>query len=253
MRVTVLGTGTSQGVPVIACQCEVCQSNDQHDKRLRSAIMVSDQNTCLVIDAGADFRQQMLTHQVKRVDGLLITHGHKDHTGGLDDVRAFNWVLKKPIDIWARKDVQDIVKREFPYAFGDNKYPGAPEINLRTIQDDDIVIGSMRITPVNALHGNLPVTGFRIGAFSYLTDASRIDTEELQKMKGSRAIIINALRQQQHHSHFSLSEAVDILKYLAPEKGYITHISHQMGFHSKVQQLLPENVFLAYDGLVIQV
>jgi phosphoribosyl 1,2-cyclic phosphate phosphodiesterase len=251
MKVTVLGTGTSQGVPVIACQCAVCQSSDQHDKRLRSAVMIYNDSTCLVVDAGADFRQQMLTYQVKKIDGLLITHGHKDHTGGLDDVRAFNWVMKKPIDIWARKDVLNIVKKEFPYAFGEDKYPGAPEINLHIIDDDDIFIGNMRIIPVKAFHGKLPVTGFRIGAFSYLTDASKIETKELNKMKGSRFIVINALRQEKHHSHFSLDEAIDILQQLAPEKGYITHISHQMGFHNQVQQMLPKNIFLAYDGLEI--
>ncbi len=253
MKITILGSGTSQGVPVIACPCEVCQSSDTRDKRLRTSVMISDGITCLVIDAGADFRQQMLAHQVKKLDGLLITHGHKDHTGGLDDVRAFNWVQNKPMDIYARGDVLQTIKGEFPYAFGSNKYPGAPQINLHTIADANLLIGSMDITPINAIHGQLPVTGFRIGAFSYLTDASTIESDDLNKMKGSKVIILNALRQEKHHSHFSLQEAVDILTYLSPDQGYLTHISHQMGFHKDVQKQLPKNVFLAYDGLVIEV
>lgn len=253
MRVTVLGTGTSQGVPVIACSCDVCQSKDSRDKRLRSAVMVSDKNFCIVIDAGVDFRQQMLTHEVKRIDGLLITHGHKDHTGGLDDVRAFNWVLKKPIDIYARKDVLDAVKGEIPYAFGDKTYPGVPQINLISIGDDIFYIKNRGVIPINAMHGQLPVTGFRVGDFSYLTDVNKVEGSELDKMKGSKIIIISALRKEKHHSHFSLQESLDVLTYLKPTKGFLTHISHQMGLHDEVQKQLPKNIFLAYDGLTIEI
>lgn len=253
MRITVLGTGTSQGVPVIACSCDVCQSKDSRDKRLRSAVMVSDKNFCIVIDAGVDFRQQMLTHEVKRIDGLLITHGHKDHTGGLDDVRAFNWVLKKPIDIYARKDVLDAVKGEIPYAFGDKTYPGVPQINLISIGDDIFYIKNRGVIPINAMHGQLPVTGFRVGDFSYLTDVNKVEGSELDKMKGSKIIIISALRKEKHHSHFSLQESLDVLTYLKPTKGFLTHISHQMGLHDEVQKQLPKNIFLAYDGLTIEI
>lgn len=253
MRITVLGTGTSQGVPVIACSCDVCQSKDSRDKRLRSAVMVSDKNFCIVIDAGVDFRQQMLTHEVKRIDGLLITHGHKDHTGGLDDVRAFNWVLKKPIDIYARKEVLDAVKGEIPYAFGDKTYPGVPQINLISIGDDIFYIKNRGVIPINAMHGQLPVTGFRVGDFSYLTDVNKVEGSELDKMKGSKIIIISALRKEKHHSHFSLQESLDVLTYLKPTKGFLTHISHQMGLHDEVQKQLPKNIFLAYDGLTIEI
>lgn len=253
MRVTVLGTGTSQGVPVIACSCDVCQSKDSRDKRLRSAVMVSDKNFCIVIDAGVDFRQQMLTHEVKRIDGLLITHGHKDHTGGLDDVRAFNWVLKKPVDIYARKEVLDAVKGEIPYAFGDKTYPGVPQINLISIGDDIFYIKNRGVIPINAMHGQLPVTGFRVGDFSYLTDVNKVEGSELDKMKGSKIIIISALRKEKHHSHFSLQESLDVLTYLKPTKGFLTHISHQMGLHDEVQKQLPKNIFLAYDGLTIEI
>ena len=251
MEVTVLGTGTSQGIPVIACQCNVCLSSDALDKRLRTAVLLSHDGVNVCIDAGPDFRQQMLANDVKQLDAVLITHGHKDHTGGLDDVRAFNWVQKKPMDIFARKQVLDIVMREFPYAFGKNKYPGAPQINLCQIPDNPFRIKGVGFTPIEAMHGQLPVVGFRIKDFSYLTDASYIADQELEKMKGSRVLILNALRREKHHSHFTLDEAIGIIQKLQPEQGYITHISHQMGLHKDVQASLPKNIFLAYDGLKI--
>jgi phosphoribosyl 1,2-cyclic phosphate phosphodiesterase len=250
MEIQFLGTGTSQGVPVIACPCDVCQSLDQKDKRLRTSVLVKINDWRVVIDAGPDFRQQMLVNHVKRLNGVLITHGHKDHTGGLDDVRAFNWVQKKPMDIFSASDVLEVIQREFPYAFGDNKYPGAPQINLHIIGDESIFVDGIEIIPIKAWHGKMPVLGFRIAGFSYLTDASFIEAGELDKMRGSDIIVINALRTEKHHSHFSLQEAIDILQSLAPAKGFLTHISHQMGFHSEVQKTLPDNIFLAYDGLV---
>ncbi len=249
MEITVLGTGTSQGIPVVACECFVCRSTDPRDKRLRTAVMIQDKETCVVIDAGPDFRQQMLTHQVKKLDAVLITHNHKDHIGGLDDVRAFNWIQKKPMDIYGRESVLDSVKREFPYAFEEDKYPGAPQINLHTIKGAPLAINNMQLIPIDALHYQLPVYGFRAGDFSYLTDANKIEPGELDKMRGSRYIIINALRKEKHISHFTLDEAVEILQELQPEKGFITHISHQMGRHRDVQKELPENISLAYDGL----
>ena len=215
--------------------------------------MISHQGVTICIDAGPDFRQQMLTNQVRKLDAVLITHGHKDHTGGLDDVRAFNWVQQKPMDIFARDHVLDIVKREFPYAFGVDKYPGAPQINLRQIPTSTFRIDAMEITPIEAMHGKLPVVGFRIKDFTYLTDASYITDQELNKMKGSQVIVLNALRHEKHHSHFTLDEAIQIFRFLQPDRGYITHISHQMGLHRNVQATLPKNIFLAYDGLRINV
>jgi phosphoribosyl 1,2-cyclic phosphate phosphodiesterase len=251
LEVTILGTGTSQGVPVVGCECLVCQSADPCDKRLRAAALVRNHDTTIVIDAGPDFRQQMLREGVKKLDAVIITHNHKDHTGGIDDVRAFNWIQKKPMDIYARPSVLKAITKEFSYAFEEDKYPGAPNINLHVIDGSPFKIGSLHITPIDALHHQMPVYGFRINDFSYLTDANTIRQEELDKMKGSKIVVLNALRQEKHISHFTLEEAIDIIEYLAPEQGYITHISHQMGLHEEVSKLLPGNVSLAFDGLKI--
>lgn len=251
LRIKILGTGTSQGVPVVACDCDVCQSNDPFDKRLRSAAMIETPQNVLVIDAGPDFRQQMLRERVKKLDAILITHDHKDHIAGIDDVRAFNWVLKKPMEIYGRAKALQTIEKDFSYAFHKIKYPGVPQINLHRIENMPFTINKDLITPIYALHGNLPVTGFRIGDFSYLTDASVIEPKELDKMKGSKCIIINGLRLEPHHSHFTLDEAVNLLQLLNPELGYITHISHQMGFHHEVNKTLPPGIALAYDGLEI--
>ncbi|MBW6479392.1 MAG: MBL fold metallo-hydrolase [Bacteroidales bacterium] len=253
MKVTILGTGTSQGVPVVACDCRVCKSSDSLDQRLRTAVMIETGNNTFVIDAGPDFRQQMLREKVKKVDALLITHNHKDHTGGLDDVRAFNWVLKKPMEVFARDSVLKSIKKDFDYAFEEEKYPGVPQINLHTITNKPFEILGEKIIPIDAMHARMPIFGFRIGDFSYLTDASIIKPEELDKMKGSKFIIINALRKEKHYSHFNLQEAIDILQYLKPEKGYLTHISHQMGLHVEVSKELPAGIELAYDGLKIEI
>jgi phosphoribosyl 1,2-cyclic phosphate phosphodiesterase len=253
LKVTVLGTGTSQGVPVVACDCRVCQSTDARDQRLRTAVLLETPKSTIVIDAGPDFRQQMLREKVKKLDALLITHNHKDHTGGLDDVRAFNWVLKKPMEVFARDSVIKSIQKDFDYAFEEEKYPGVPQINLNTITNNPFEINGERIIPIDAMHARLPVFGFRIGDFSYLTDASIIQPEELDKMKGSRYIIINALRKEKHYSHFNLEEAIEILQYLNPQKGYITHISHQMGLHEEISKELPTGIELAYDGLMIEI
>ena len=249
MKVTVLGTGTSQGVPVVACDCKVCSSKDPKDKRLRTAILVETSVNTIVIDAGPDFRQQMLREKIKKVNAVFITHNHKDHTGGLDDVRAFNWILKQPMEVFARQSVLKSIKKDFDYAFEEEKYPGVPQINLNTIENKPFSVNGEEILPIDALHAQLPVFGFRMGDFSYLTDANFLTDEELNKMKGSKYIIINALRKEKHYSHFNVEEAVDLLQYLKPEKGYLTHISHQMGLHEEINKELPPGIELAYDGL----
>jgi len=253
MQITVLGSGTSQGVPVVGCECRVCKSNDPRDKRLRTSVLVEAAGTNIVIDAGPDFRQQMLRAGVKKLDAVVITHNHKDHTGGLDDVRAYNWIQKKPMDIFGRESVLEAIQHEFPYAFGENRYPGVPDIRLHKINNQAFSIDNLRLIPIDALHHKMPVFGFRIGDFSYLTDANHIEPRELDKMKGSRVVILNALRKEKHISHFTLDEAAEILEYLAPEKGYITHVSHQMGLSREIDPLLPENISLAYDGLTIRI
>ncbi len=253
IKITVLGTGTSQGVPVVACDCRVCNSTDPRDQRLRTAVLIETHENTIVIDAGPDFRQQMLREKVKKLDALLITHNHKDHTGGLDDVRAFNWVLKKPMEVFARDSVLKSIKKDFDYAFGEEKYPGVPQINLHTITNNPFHIFGEKIIPIEAMHAQMPVFGFRIGNFSYLTDASTIKPEEIDKMKGSKYIIINSLRKEKHYSHFNLEEAIEIIQYLKPEKGYLTHISHQMGLYEEISKELPDGIELAYDGLKFQI
>ncbi len=251
MEIIILGTGTSQGIPVIGCNCFVCNSTDSRDKRLRTAALIKTRDASLVIDAGPDFRQQMLRIQNGVLDAILITHAHKDHVGGLDDVRAYNWLQKKPMDVYAGIESKEAVMRELPYAFEEDKYPGVPRINLLSIPEQDFLINRTRVTPFFAMHGQMPVTGFRVGDFSYLTDANYIEDKELEKMKGSRFMVLNALRKEKHHSHFSLAEAIDIVNKISPEMAWFTHISHQLGRHAEVETELPANIRLAYDGLRI--
>ncbi len=213
--------------------------------------MVEIDGNTFVIDAGPDFRQQMLRENVKRLDAVLITHGHKDHVNGLDDVRAFNYFQKCPIDVYSQKDVQDILKSFFFYAFEDDKYPGVPEINLCAIENKPFKVNDVFITPIEVMHYRLLVFGYRINDFTYITDANSILDKELEKIKGSRVIVLNALRRKKHISHFSLDEAVNILQQLKPEHAYLTHISHQMGLHADVEKELPSFIHLAYDGLTI--
>lgn len=253
MEITLLGTGTSQGVPVIACDCAVCQSTDPYDKRLRSSVMVQQGNTRLVVDAGPDFRQQLLRENVKNLTAILLTHAHKDHIGGLDDVRSFNWVQKKAMDIYAAEEVLEIVKKDFGYAFHEMKYPGVPELELHTVDSINFPIGELIVQPIKALHHKLPVLGFRIGNFCYLTDANFVEETELAKIRGSKVLVINALRKKKHLSHFNLEEALALIAYLKPERAYLTHMSHHMGYHREVQNELPPNVFLGFDGLKIHI
>jgi len=254
MVLTFLGTGTSQGIPVVACNCDVCKSTDQKDKRLRTSVMVEAEGKRIIIDCGPDFRQQMLREDVHSIDAILITHAHKDHLGGLDDVRAFNYFMQKPTDIYSTLEVQQVIKREFPYAFGEDKYPGVPEFNLHLIENKPFDIHLLTIIPIKALHfKDHYVFGYRIGQLTYITDAVEIEEEEMKKMEGSRVIVINALRKKKHYSHFNLSEAVAILERLKPEQGYLTHISHQMGRQKDLQKELPSFIKLAYDGLRITI
>jgi phosphoribosyl 1,2-cyclic phosphate phosphodiesterase len=252
MIVTFLGTGTSQGVPVIACECEVCRSLDFRDKRLRVSVHLQIGDKSLVIDSGPDFRQQVLRERIKTLDALLFTHEHKDHTAGMDDIRAFNFFQGKAIPVYGRPTVLEQLQREYAYVFSEHQYPGIPRVQLQPIQNAPFVVEGIEVIPVEVLHYRLPVYGFRIGDFSYITDANFIAEGELEKVKGSRVIVLNALRREPHISHFTLDQAVELLRDLQPEKGFLTHISHQMGRHVEVDKLLPPNVHLAFDGLKIE-
>jgi len=254
MKITVLGSGTSQGVPVIACDCEVCTSDDSRDNRLRCSILVETDETTVVIDTGPDFRTQMLNAKVKDLDAVVFTHEHKDHVAGLDDIRAFNFKRKgKEMDVYATTGVQEALKREFSYVFAENKYPGVPEINLKTIDNNDFRIGNISFKPIDVMHFKLPVKAFRIGNFAYVTDTNYIAEEEKEKLKNLDVLILTALRIKKHISHFNLEEAVSLIEELKPKKAYLTHISHLMGMHKKVQPTLPKNIELAYDGLQFEV
>ena len=253
LKVTFLGTGTSQGIPVIACNCDVCRSTDPRDKRLRSSILIEIDDKNFVIDSGPDFRQQMLRANVSSLDAILFTHEHKDHIAGLDDIRAFNYVQQKPIDIYAEERVHWAIKQEFAYIFAEQKYPGIPQVTMHLIDNHNFEIGGVPIIPIRAIHMRLPVLGFRIGDFTYVTDANFISSEEKDKLKGSKYLVINGLRKQKHISHFSLSEAVNLINEIKPNFGFITHISHQMGCDYEVNKELPDNIKLAYDGMTITI
>ncbi len=253
MIVTFLGTGTSQGVPVIACDCEVCRSLDFRDKRLRVSVHLQIGSKSLIVDSGPDFRQQVLRERIKTLDALLFTHEHKDHTAGMDDIRAFNFRQGKAMPLFARPTVIEQLKQEFAYIFTEHHYPGIPRVELNPISNSAFYFEDIKVIPVEVLHYRLPVYGFRIGDFTYITDANFIAEEELEKVRGSRVIVLNALRQESHISHFTLRQALDLIDRLQPEQAYLTHISHQMGRHAEVDKLLPPNVHLAYDGLKIEI
>ncbi len=234
---------------MIACGCHVCTSPNEKDKRLRSSILVESETTSLVIDTTPDFRTQMLRENVKKLDAVLFTHMHKDHIAGLDDIKAYNFFQQKPMDVYANEITQRALKNEFAYIFADDKYPGVPSVNLHTISNDKFLVGDILITPILVYHLKLPVLGFRFGKFTYITDANRIDDLEKDKIKGSDTLVINALRKTEHISHFSLKEAVKLIEELQIPHGYITHISHQLGTHDEINNELPENIQLAWDGL----
>jgi phosphoribosyl 1,2-cyclic phosphate phosphodiesterase len=251
MKITFLGTGTSQGVPVIACGCKVCTSNDTRDKRLRCSVLVEFNRRTLVIDTGPDFRQQMLQNNVQRLDAVLFTHEHKDHVAGLDDVRAFNFIMNQHMDVYLTAAVEEAIRREFSYIFADFKYPGIPLIDLHRIENKPFELFGEEIKPIEVMHYKMPVLGFRINDFVYITDANSISNEELEKAKGAKVLVLNALRREPHVSHFTLKEALKVIESISPERAFLTHLSHQMGTHQEVSKELPLNVEIAYDGLSI--
>jgi phosphoribosyl 1,2-cyclic phosphate phosphodiesterase len=252
LQITFLGTGTSSGVPMIACECVVCTSTDKKDKRLRSSILVESSQTRFVVDTTPDFRYQMLRERIKTLDAVLFTHPHKDHIAGLDDVRAYNYFQEQAMQIYANSMTIDALIREFAYAFADKKYPGIPNLELNTIGLEPFSIGDIPVIPIEVWHLKMPVYGFRFGDFTYITDANRIEQEEKNKIKGSRVVVVNALRKEKHISHYTIDEAIDLVKELEVPEAYFTHISHQLGRHQEVEKKLPAGMHLAYDGLKIR-
>lgn len=238
---------------MIACDCHVCTSTDSRDKRLRSSIMVQSAQTTIVVDTTPDFRYQMLRENVKQLDAVLFTHPHKDHIAGLDDVRAFNYFQEQAMEVYANSMTIDALMREFAYAFADKKYPGVPNIALNTIGLEPFSIGNIPITPVEVWHLKMPVFGFRFGDFTYITDANRIDENEKEKIKGSKILVVNALRKEKHISHYSLDEAIALVQELQIPQAYFTHISHQLGRNEEMEKILPQGMHLAYDGLTLRV
>jgi phosphoribosyl 1,2-cyclic phosphate phosphodiesterase len=253
LRVTFLGTGTSQGVPLIACECHVCASDDVRDKRLRSSVLIESSQTTLVIDTGPDFRQQMLSNKVKRLDAVVFTHEHKDHLAGLDDIRAFNFISGKAMEVYATERVQKTIRKDFDYIFHDKPYPGIPKISLHTIGLSPFRINELELIPIETMHYMMPVLGFRIGDFTYITDAKTISEQETEKIKGTKVLVLNALRKESHISHFTLDEAIAFSNKINADKVYFTHISHQMGKHAEINAEIPEHIEIAYDGLQIEI
>lgn len=254
LKITFLGTGTSSGVPMIACNCEVCTSTNSKDKRLRSSILVQSKTTTLVVDTTPDFRTQMLRENVQKLDAVIFTHPHKDHIAGLDDIKAYNFFQHQDMDVYANEMTQEALRREFFYFFSENKYPGIPSVRLHTISSNEaFLVGDIPVIPILVYHLKMPVLGFRFGDFTYITDANRIDDAEKEKIKGSKILVLNALRKKPHISHFTLQEAVDLVEELKIPQGYFTHISHQLGLHESINEELTSHIQLAYDGLTLQI
>lgn len=254
MRLTFLGTGTSQGVPVIACHCDVCRSSDERDTRLRtSALLTTDNNSNILFDIGPDFRQQMLHHSVEHLDAILITHAHRDHVGGLDDIRSFNYVQHSKMNVYLNSEAKTALLRDYRYIFENHQFPGLPEADLHEVGVTPFLAAGETIVPICAMHKDLPILGYRIRNFAYITDANYIAPSEMEKLKGVEVMVINALRKAKHFSHYSLPEALEVIGQVNPKQAYITHISHEMGRHSEVEKELPAGVHQAYDNLQIDI
>ncbi len=254
MQVTFLGTGTSSGVPVLTCHCEVCRSIDYRDKRLRVSVWIETEGKSFIIDTGPDFRQQALSQRIGKVDAVIFTHEHKDHTAGLDDIRPYNYLSgKKHLPVYAHQRVLHQLKQEYYYAFQENAYPGVPLLETIAVDKAPFTVAGIEVIPIEVMHLNLPVLAYRIGNFTYITDANYISDESLEKIKGSETVVLNALQRTPHISHFNLEEALKVAGKIGAKRTFLTHISHKLGLHREVETELPENVFLAYDGLRIQV
>ena len=253
IKITVLGSGTSQGVPVIACDCEVCHSTDPKDERFRASIMISYDNENFVIDSGPDFRQQMLANNVKSLRAIVYTHEHKDHLAGMDDVRAFNYREQRDMELFCSEAVEEALRRDFHYVFSGNRYPGIPTVKLNRIENKPFLLpNGPLLTPIEVMHYKMPVFGFRLDDFTYITDAKTISSKEKEKVKGTKILIVNALHRSEHLSHFNLEEALAFIAEINPERAYLTHVSHLFGKHQEIEASLPPNVFVAYDGMTIQ-
>lgn len=249
LKIRLLGTGTSQGVPVLGCNCTVCKSEDQRDKRLRTSAFVEIDSTKILIDAGPDLRQQLLRENITALDAVLITHEHKDHLGGLDDVRPIYFQQKRPIDIYAMQRVLNVIRKDYDYAFKEHPYPGVPSFNLHSIRHDSFFVNNIKIQPIQVQHLTLPILGYRIGNLAYITDASFVAKNEFKHLHNLDLLVINCLRIKKHYSHFNLEEALNFIDTVKPKKAILTHVSHELGLYSQVEKMLPDNVVLGYDDL----
>lgn len=252
VKITFLGTGTSGGVPIPGCNCEVCLSPNTKDKRLRCSVLIQTGGKNIVIDSGPDFRYQMLREKVMHLDAIVFTHEHRDHTAGLDDIRAYNFIQEAPVDVYLHQRVMKVLKSQFNYIFESPNYPGIPQINWNLIENKPFAVGNTTLTPIEVMHYKLPVLGFRVGNFTYITDANFISETEIEKIKGTEILVLNALRHEPHISHFNLSEAIELIQKINPSQAYLTHMSHQMGLHRIVSSELPAGIEFAYDGLVVE-